>query len=356
MNGFCIATRASLVTSRALDTCPGASRPSGFAKRVSVSPSARAFAFIKPTKRGIEPSPTCAASAFAASFALWISAARSRSATVSRSPGGERDRRLTDGGCPLRDGDDLVELGVLERHEGGHQLRDRRDRQPLALVEAREHLARRGVLDDVGLGVHERRCGRAADRERQGERGCERDCEERDDPQGLQTAATLLDPDPLPDSQGDRIEVRDSASAGVRPSCRTGRRSSRACRRPRSSSSGATAAESSASWSSFAARSSWPASRAPFPQASAASSPERPERTSRTAIVTAARKTIGARNRAASPEPERWSRFTNRRPTRPRSGAARLRRLPPSASRSLHFGRRRSPSATRSRARSRGRS
>jgi hypothetical protein len=119
---------------------------------------------------------------------------------------GECDRRLTDGGCPLRDRDDLVELGLLERHEGGHQLRDRRDRQLLAVVEGREHLARRGVLDEVRLGVHERRCGSAADRERQGERSCEHDWEERDDPQGLQTAATLLDANPLPDSQGDRIE------------------------------------------------------------------------------------------------------------------------------------------------------
>ena len=43
MNGFRIATRASFVTSRALETWPGASRPSGLTKCVSVSPSSRAL-------------------------------------------------------------------------------------------------------------------------------------------------------------------------------------------------------------------------------------------------------------------------------------------------------------------------
>ena len=86
--GFCIATRASLVTSRALDTWPGASRPSGRTKCVSVSPSG-----APPSRSSSRRSaPRCRrrrgrASAHAASFALWISAASTRSPTVSRSPG-----------------------------------------------------------------------------------------------------------------------------------------------------------------------------------------------------------------------------------------------------------------------------
>jgi hypothetical protein len=68
--GWRIAIRASLVTSRALDTWPGASRPSGRTKCVSRRPRARALAFIIDTNRGTLPWPTYDASAHAASLAL----------------------------------------------------------------------------------------------------------------------------------------------------------------------------------------------------------------------------------------------------------------------------------------------
>ena len=84
--GFCIRMRASSVTSRALETWPGASSPSGRTKCVSSRPSRRARRFIMRTKRSTSPCPTCSASAHAASFALWISAASIRSRTESRSP------------------------------------------------------------------------------------------------------------------------------------------------------------------------------------------------------------------------------------------------------------------------------
>src|SRR5215210_4142453 len=86
-SGRCMTIRASSVTSRALETCPGASSPSGRAKWVLRRPSSLAFAFIIATKRCWFPCPTCRASASAASLALWISAASSSSRTVSRSPG-----------------------------------------------------------------------------------------------------------------------------------------------------------------------------------------------------------------------------------------------------------------------------
>src|SRR6266540_2472027 len=77
---------ASVVTSRALETWPAASSPSGRTKCVSARPSWRARRFIIETKRCSLPRPTCCASAHAASFALWMSAASSKSRTVSCSP------------------------------------------------------------------------------------------------------------------------------------------------------------------------------------------------------------------------------------------------------------------------------
>ena len=84
--GFCISSRASVVTSRALETWPGASRPSGRTKWVSSRPSCRARRFISATNLVSLPWPTWSASAQAASFALWMSAASTRSRTEIRSP------------------------------------------------------------------------------------------------------------------------------------------------------------------------------------------------------------------------------------------------------------------------------
>ena len=55
MKGIPSAKRTSVVTSRALDTCPASSRPCGFSKCVSVRPSSSAFSFISPTKRSTDP-------------------------------------------------------------------------------------------------------------------------------------------------------------------------------------------------------------------------------------------------------------------------------------------------------------
>ena len=140
-----IAARASSVTSRAVDTCPGVSRPSGRTKFVCRRPSARAFAFINSAKAGYEPA-TWSASASAALFALWISAASTRSATAAGRPraAGSTTRRRR---SPAVDRDDVVEARVLEHDEHRHQLRDRRDRH-LAVGSTRsEHLAGRRVLD-----------------------------------------------------------------------------------------------------------------------------------------------------------------------------------------------------------------
>ena len=88
--------------------------------------------------------------------------------------GVEVDRRLADRGGARVDGDDVGELEVLERDEHGHQLRDRRDRQPVVRVRRREHLARARVLDDVRACVDRRRAGaRAARAATSGERSDE---------------------------------------------------------------------------------------------------------------------------------------------------------------------------------------
>ena len=105
----------------------------------AVRPSARAFAFISATKRGIEPRPT------------WSGEGRG-GVVRARDERGDREvahgeplaraevhRRLADRGGLRRDGDDIVEARVLERDEHRHQLRDARRR---AL--ARRGRARRG--------------------------------------------------------------------------------------------------------------------------------------------------------------------------------------------------------------------
>jgi hypothetical protein len=65
-------------------------------------------------------------------------------------------------------GDDVVEPGVLERHEHRHQLRDARDRQPLLLVVREQDLAGGAVLDEPRAGVDPRRrtLGDPGERER----------------------------------------------------------------------------------------------------------------------------------------------------------------------------------------------
>ena len=72
------------------------------------------------------------ASASAASFADWISAPLTRSATVISWPALEVDRLLADRGRARVDVDDVGELEVLERDDHRHQLRDRRDRDAAA--------------------------------------------------------------------------------------------------------------------------------------------------------------------------------------------------------------------------------
>ena len=119
----------------------------------------------------MSPPDAAAASASAASFALWISAPSSRSCTVIVWPAcsGMRDpptsRRLR-GTVTI-----VVRLQVLQRDDHGHQLRDARDREPLVRVVRREHLAVRRVDDVERARVAVRRRGRAR---RAGERA-ERD-------------------------------------------------------------------------------------------------------------------------------------------------------------------------------------
>ena len=90
MSGRCIAARAMTRMSEADETWPGTSRPSGRMKRVSVRPSSRALRFMSATKRPTSPRRHAGRRAYAASFALWISAAARRSRIGSRSPGWRR--------------------------------------------------------------------------------------------------------------------------------------------------------------------------------------------------------------------------------------------------------------------------
>ena len=115
--------------------------------------------------------------------------------------GSEVDRRLADRSGALGDRGDVVERGVLERDDRGHQLRDRRHRQVLALVVGGQDLAGAGVLDDVCVRVDgRRRCGGDdCEEERRGDRG--------EESEPLHGARTLLDADSLTDRQRDRIDV-----------------------------------------------------------------------------------------------------------------------------------------------------
>ena len=134
-----------------------------------------AFSFISAAKE-LKSGATESASASAASFADWISAASIRSCTESWSPGSQPGARLTDRGGTWVDGDDVRELLVVERHEHRHQLRDRGDRQLRVRVGGSEHLAGRRVLDDPGARAHGRssRMRRRRDSE-DGEERAERD-------------------------------------------------------------------------------------------------------------------------------------------------------------------------------------
>ena len=69
----------------------------------------------------------------------------------------EVDRRLADDRSARVGVDDVGQLVMLQRDEHGHQLRDRGDRQVLACVVGREHVARARVLHDVRPCVHVRR-------------------------------------------------------------------------------------------------------------------------------------------------------------------------------------------------------
>ncbi len=99
-------------------------------------------------ERGAVSARPRVASASAASLALWISAPASRSWTVIRSPGAQRDPRLADAEPRARSTvTSSPSFEVLERDEHGHQLRDAGDRHAQPASCAREHLAGRGVRD-----------------------------------------------------------------------------------------------------------------------------------------------------------------------------------------------------------------
>ena len=156
--GFCISSRASVVTSRALETCPGASRPSGRTKCESSRPGCRARRFISATNLVSLPRPTWSASAQAASFALWMSAASTRSRTEIRSPARRPMLGLADGGRIGRNRDHVAELHRRRRSSDrrGHHLRQARDRDPLAGVVREQHLSGASVLDEIGARVDAR--------------------------------------------------------------------------------------------------------------------------------------------------------------------------------------------------------
>ncbi len=121
--------------------------------------AACARAFISATNRVTEPRPTNAAIAFAASFALWISAAWISSRNVTRSPG----RRLIVDSPTEAVREEIVATSSSDACSSAtisrHQLRDRGHRQTLTLVLRRQHLAGAGVLDEVRLRVDRRRRG-----------------------------------------------------------------------------------------------------------------------------------------------------------------------------------------------------
>ena len=144
------------MTSRALEYSPGASSPSGRTKCESVRPSCFAFAFISSAKAG-KLGAVASASASAASFADWIIEPLTRSATVIAWPALEVDRLLPDGRGARVDVHDVRELQVLERDDHRHQLRDRGDRNLVAVVVLGEHLAGDRVHHEPGAGVDDRR-------------------------------------------------------------------------------------------------------------------------------------------------------------------------------------------------------
>ena len=114
----------------------------------------RALAFISDTNCGRLPPVTIASAA----------AASPRSARACRSAGRGPDaltaRRRSDDlhtGGGSGDGDDVVERPAPDRHEGGHQLRDARDRARVVRPARRESVCPSTVLlDDVGARLHGR--------------------------------------------------------------------------------------------------------------------------------------------------------------------------------------------------------
>ena len=82
-------------------------------------------------------------------------------------PGAEADRRLPDLRRFRWNGDDVVEPGLLEREQNGHELRDAGDRHLAARVPGEQHVSGAPVLDDIRAGVHARSRGegRGNDRE-----------------------------------------------------------------------------------------------------------------------------------------------------------------------------------------------
>ena len=169
-----ITTRASFVTSAALDTCPGASSPSGRTKCVSCRPSGRRLRVHhrgEGGEVGRDRERERVGGIVRRLDQRGLDQVADRQALAAAQP----DGRLADGGGARVDLDDVRELVVLERHEHRHQLRDRRDRQPRVRPRRGEHLAGARVLDDVGAAVDLRRGGVCREAATARRRACEQE-------------------------------------------------------------------------------------------------------------------------------------------------------------------------------------
>ncbi len=133
-NGFRISSSRELRSRRRRSSA----RPARRARRAARSDCRAGRASPRPgsstSRRPRSSGDTDSASASAASLADWISAALTRSETISRSPGSRSALRLADCGRARIDGDDVGQPMMLEREVHGHQLRDRRDRHPRVRV------------------------------------------------------------------------------------------------------------------------------------------------------------------------------------------------------------------------------
>ncbi len=144
--------------------------PTGFVKRVRVSPSSRARAFIR-RRSGLTVPPVRCATVCAASLAEGSIIARTRSASVIRSPARATEARLRGARSVVRGREHGVEGLAIERDERRHQL-GRRGHAALLLGVL-------GVDDGAGAGLDHggRRRGdrrRGALRDRRRDRGGER--------------------------------------------------------------------------------------------------------------------------------------------------------------------------------------